>query len=136
MPEVTAEPAYLGKTRAKMWTYLIAGGALLLLILVANFAIVNPDLARDGATTFLSLPAWAFPVIIGVLGLGMYVMGLKIEADWPELAGAVMIGGSVLAGEILLGINNFAIGGIAAIPYILPLVIFLGLMGYSMVKTK
>ena len=94
------EREFLGRKKAKLWTYLIFGTVLALGILLANFAVVNPALARRGVDYVLGLPAGAFPVIAGVVGALIYVLGLKIETDWPEALGALLIAGAVASGRV------------------------------------
>jgi hypothetical protein len=57
------EREFMGRRKAKLWTYLIFGTFLVLGVLLANFAFVNPELARRSVYYFLGLPSWAFPVI-------------------------------------------------------------------------
>ena len=66
----------------------------------------------------------------------MFFGGLKIEADWPEALGALMIASAVLTGEIMIGLDKFALGGIAFLPYFIPLAVFVVLFGVGMVKSK
>jgi hypothetical protein len=130
------ETEFMGGRKAKLWTYLILGLLLVVGILIFNFAIKNPELAERGVDAFLGLPSWAFPLIGGVLGILVFWLGLKMETDWPEFLGALLIAGSLLAAEILLGWDNFAFGGIAVIPYILPPAVFLVLLVIGMVKSR
>lgn len=126
----------MGGTRAKMWTYLIFAVVLVAGILVANFALSNPDLARNGMDAFLGMPPWVFPLVAAVVGLLVYWMGLKLETDWPEGVGAMIIAGALAWGEIMLGWEKFQLGGMVVVPYVIPLVVFLVLMGYSMARSK
>jgi len=126
----------MGGSRAKMWTYLIFAVVLIVGIVVANFALSNPDLARNGMDAFLGMPPWAFPLVAAVVGLLVFWMGLKLETDWPEGVGALIIAGAIASGEILLGWEKFQLGGMVVVPYVIPLVVFLALMGYSMVRSK
>ena len=130
------ETRFMGSRKAKLWTYLILGVLLCVGVLVANFAIKNPEAARGALDGFRGLPAWAYPSIAGVVGAGLFLLGLKLETDWPEFLGAIMIGGSVLTAEILLGWDKFEIGGIVAIPFVLPLAVFLVLVIVGMAKSK
>ena len=130
------EREFMGRKKAKLWTYLIFGALLVLGVLLANFALVNPDLARRSVDYFLGLPAWAFPVIAGVVGVLIYVLGLKIETDWPEALGALLVAGAVAWGEFLLGWDRFVVGGLAVTPYVIPLLTFLVLLMVGMVKSR
>jgi hypothetical protein len=130
------EREYMGTGKAKVWTYLILGVVLVIAIVVANFAIANPTVAREGVEAFMGLPPWAFPAIGAFVGLLIFLLGLKLETDWPEAVGALLVGGSIAGGEILLGWQNFELGGLVVVPYLLPLVVFLGMLGYSVVHSR
>ena len=126
----------MGTGKAKVWTYLILGVVLVIAIVVANFAMANPTLAHEGVEAFMGLPPWAFPVLGASVGLIIFVIGLKLETDWPEAVGALLVGGSIAAGEILLGWKNFEVGGLVVVPYLLPVIVFLGMLGYSVVRSR
>jgi hypothetical protein len=130
------EREYMGTGKAKVWTYLILGVVLVIAIVVANFAMANPTVAREGVEAFMGLPPWAFPAIGAFVGLVIFMLGLKLETDWPEAVGALLVGGSIAGGEILLGWQNFELGGLVVVPYLLPLVVFLGMLGYSVVHSR
>jgi hypothetical protein len=130
------EKEYMGGSRAKMWTYLIFAVVLIVGILVANFALSNPDLARKGMDEFMGMPSWTFPVIAAVLGVLVYWMGLKLETDWPEGVGALLIAGAIAWAEMMYGWEKLHFGGMIVVPYLIPLVVFLGLMGYSMARSR
>ena len=130
------EREFMGRKKAKLWTYLIFGTVLVLGILLANFAVVNPALARRGVDYFLGLPAGAFPVITGFVGALIYVLGLKIETDWPEALGALLIAGAVAWAEFLIGWDRFVVGGLAVTPYVIPLLTFLILLMVGMLKSR
>ena len=126
----------MGGSRAKMWTYFIFAIVLVVGILVANFVLSNPDLARNGVDAFLGMPPWTFPLVAAVVGLLVYLLGLKLETDWPEGMGALLIAGAIAWGEIMLGWEKFHVGGMVVVPYLIPLVVFLVLMGYSMARSR
>lgn len=130
------ERRFLGSRKAKIWTYLILGIVIIVGVLIANFAIDNPELARNGVDAFLGLPNWAFPAILFVVGAFIFWLGLKMETDWPEFIGSFLIGSSVLTAEVMLGWEKFQLGGITVIPYILPPLVFLVLIIVGMVKSK
>jgi hypothetical protein len=48
----------------------------------------------------------------------------------------MMIAGSVLAGEVLLGWSKFEVGGIVAIPYAIPALVLLVLLMIGNAKTR
>jgi hypothetical protein len=130
------EREFMGRKKAKLWTYLIFGTLLVLGVLLANFALVNPDLAHRSVDYFLGLPYWAFPVIAGLIGVLIYVLGLTIETDWPEALGALLIAGSVAWAEFLIGWDRFVVAGLAVTPYAMPLLTFLSLLMVAMVKSR
>jgi hypothetical protein len=132
----THETEYMGGRKSKVWTYLILAGVLIVGVVVANFALSNPETAQTGVDAFLGLPAWAFPSITIVAGAIIFFLGLKLETDWPEGLGALLVAGGVAWGEIMLGWENFQLGGMVVLPYIFPLVIFLLLMAYSVVRSR
>lgn len=126
----------MGGSRAKMWTYLIFAVVLVLGIIIANFALSNPELARNGMDAFLGLPPWAFPLVAALVGLLVFWVGLRLETDWPEGVGALLVSGAIAWGEIMLGWEKFQLGGMVVVPYVIPLVAFLLLMGYSIARSK
>jgi hypothetical protein len=130
------EREFMGRKKAKVWTYLIFGTLLVLGVLLANFALVNPDLTRRSVDYFLGLPSRAFPVIAGVLGMLIYTFGLMIETDWPEALGALLIAGSVAWAEFLIGWDRFVVAGVAVTPYAIPLLTFLVLLMVGIVKSR
>lgn len=130
------EREFMGRKKAKLWTYLIFGTVLVLGVLAANFAVVNPDLTRRGVSYFLGLPVGAFPVITGIVGVLIYFVGLRIETDWPEALGALLIAGAVAWGEFLIGWDRFIVGGLAATPYMIPLLTFLVLLMVGLFKSR
>jgi hypothetical protein len=130
------ETEFAGGRKAKLWTYIIIGMLLIVGILIFNFAIKNPETAEKGFDAFLGLPNWAFVAIAGGLGIIIFYLGLKIETDWPEFIGALLIAGALLAAEIMFGWDNFELGGIAVIPYILPVAVFLVLIVIGMTKSR
>jgi hypothetical protein len=131
-----AETEYMGGRKAKLWTYMILMLALVLGAVVVNFVIKDPALAREGVHRFMGMPRWAFPCITGVVGLLLFWLGLNIETDWPEAVGAFMVAGSIAAGEFLIGWSKFALGGLAVVPYVIPLLVFFILLIVGMVKSR
>lgn len=126
----------MGGSRAKMWTFIILGVLLLLGIVVANFAMTNPKLAAEGVDAFLGMPPWAFPGIAAAVGLLLYLLGLRLETDWPEGIGALIVAASIATGELMVGWEKFELGGMAVIPYVIPLVVFLVMMAYSVARSR
>jgi len=126
----------MGGSRAKVWTYLILAVVLVVGIVVGNFAMSNPELARNGVDAFMGMPPWAFPAVLVVVGTLLYLMGLRLETDWPEGLGALMISGALAWGELMLGWEKFQLGGMVVVPYVIPLVVFLVLMAYSVARSR
>ena len=130
------ETEYMGGKKARLWSYMILMFVLVLGAVVVNLVVKDPQLAKEGVHKFLGMPRWAFPVITFVIGLLVFWGGLKIETDWPEALGAFLISGSIAAGEFLLGWHRFALGGLAVVPYVIPLLVFFILLVVGMVKSK
>lgn len=126
----------MGSGRAKMWTYFILAVVLVVGVVVANFAMNNPEMAKNGVDAFMGLPPFAFPAIAVAVGLLIYLLGLKLETDWPEGLGALLVAGGIASGEILLGWEKFELGGLVVLPYVFPIAAFLGLMGYSIARSR
>jgi hypothetical protein len=132
----TVEQEYMGGSKARVWTYVILAGLLLIGLLVANFVWANPEDARAALDGFLGLPGWAIVAIMAVLGVLVFWAGLKIEADWPEAVGALLIAGAVLAIEMMVGLETFMLFNMAFVPYFIPLFVFVVLFGVGMLKSK
>lgn len=126
----------MGTGRAKVWTYLIVAVVLVAGVVVANFAISNPEMANKGVDAFMGMPPWGFPAVAAAVGLLIYLLGLKLETDWPEALGALLVAGAIASGEILLGWKRFELGGMIVVPYLIPVVAFVALMGYSVVRSR
>ena len=122
--------------RAKRWTYLIVGLFLFVLFIILNYTIGNYDSAKSGVNKFLSLPGWLYPILLGVIGLGIFWFGTKIEADWPEVVGAGMISIAVAVAEIMIGWNKFMFGGMSIMPILIPIGVFLIFIVVGMLKTR
>jgi hypothetical protein len=130
------EREFGGKSRAKVWTYLIGMFVLVVLALIINAVIKDPNMAREGVKSFLGLPSWAFPLIAGGAGFVIWWLGLKIETDWPEALGAFLVAGSIAGGEILFGWKRMELGGLVVVPYLIPLAVFVVLMAVGMQKSR
>lgn len=130
------EKEYMGSGRAKMWTYLILAVVLVVGTVIGNFALNSPETAQEGVDAFLGLPSYAFPSIAIGVGLIVFYLGLKVETDWPEGIGALMVSGGIAGGEILLGWETFELGGLVVVPYVIPVAVFLLMMGYSVARSR
>lgn len=122
------------KSRIQSW--LLLGLIVAVTVVVANFAISNPDVATNGVDAFLGMPKWAFPSIAGAGGVLVYLFGLRVATNWPEALGAALISGALISGMVMFGWENFQLGGIAAVPFILPVVLFIVLMLVALSKSK
>jgi hypothetical protein len=130
------ETEFMGGRKAKIWTYVILLGVLVLGVVLVNLFLKSPDLARNGIATILGLPSWVFPILTGLIGVLIFWVGLKIETDWPEALGALLIAGSVAAGEVMIGWNHFALGGLVVVPWVIPIAIFLILLAIGMTRSR
>jgi hypothetical protein len=131
MQRVETEPRS-GRSRA--WTYLIVAMVLIALVLLGNVVLSNPDASKHALDRFLGLPGWALTVIVGVVGAIIYWLGLKVEADWPEHLGAVMIAAAATAGELLFGWHRLEFGGLVVLPYLVAPLILVVLFVIAMKK--
>jgi len=129
------ERQFMGTGKSKMWTYLIMLAVLIIGALVANLALSNPTIAKEGVKGFFGLPSWALALVTFIIGAGIFWVGLKMETDWPEAVGAFLVAGSVCAGEIMIGWNHFNLGGMFVVPYLLPIAVFLVLLMYGMKRS-
>ena len=127
---------YFGVPVGKIWNYLIAGAVVLILFVVINFVIGDPEKAKHGVQKFLNLPGWAYPTILAAVGLGIWWFGTKIEPDWPEALGAGLIAIGVGVAEIMIGWRRFALGGLSIIPIVLPILVFLVFLGLGARKSR
>jgi len=132
---MAAEKEFLGTGKGRMWTYLIMLTLLIVGALVANLVLSNPTAAKDGFSSFLGLPSWALALVAFAAGAVVFWLGLQMEPDWPEAIGGFLIAGSVVAGEMIIGWKHFELGGLFVVPYLLPVVVFLGLLVYGVRKS-
>lgn len=135
MADEIVEREFMGKGRSKIWTYLILMVVLVAVALVINVVWLDPGRASAGMKSFLGLPSWALATVMFLAGAIIFWLGLKMETDWPEAIGAMLISGSVLWFELIVGWARMALGGVVVIPYILPIVVFVGLLMYGMKKS-
>lgn len=132
---MATEKEFLGGRKGKMWTYLIFLGVLIVGALVANLALSNPTIAKEGVKGFFGLPSWALALVTFIIGASIFWVGLKVETDWPEALGAFLVAGSIIAGEIMIGWDTFNVGGLFVVPYLLPVAVFLVMLMYGMKKS-
>ena len=132
--EEVVERGFMGKSRSKVWTYLILMMLLVVLVIVVNLVWKNPTMASEGIKSFFGLPAWALATVMFLAGAIIFWAGLKIETDWPEAIGAFLIAGSVAWFELIAGWSKFELG-LVVVPYLIPLVVFVLLLMYGMRKS-
>ena len=135
MGEETVEREYMGKGRAKVWTYLILMVLLVAIVVVINLVWNNPTGASEGVKSFFGLPGWALATVTVLVGAIIFGLGLKMETDWPEAIGAFLISAAITWFEFIVGWNKFAIGGLVVLPYIIPILMFALLLVYGMKKS-
>ncbi|MBL9014279.1 MAG: hypothetical protein JNL83_08885 [Myxococcales bacterium] len=128
------ERGFMGKSRSKVWTYLILMMVLVGLVVVVNVVWKNPTAASEGFRSFFGLPSWALATVMFLAGAIIFWAGLKIETDWPEAIGAFLIAGSVAWFQLIIGWNKFELG-LVVVPYIIPLAVFGLLLMYGMKKS-
>lgn len=129
------EREYMGKSRSKIWTYLILMVVLTAVVLALNLVWNDPHRASEGIKSFFGLPGWALATVMFVVGALVFVMGLKIETDWPEAFGAFLISGSVVWMELIVGWDRFAPAHLVVLPYVIPIAVFVLLLMYGMKKS-
>jgi hypothetical protein len=120
------------KQKSKVWTYLIMIMVLVGIVILINVVWNDPKRAENGIKDFFGLPGWALASITFVVGALVFWGGLKVEPEWPEALGAILVGGSVAAFEMIIGWNRFDFGGMVVIPYLIPLVVVVIMMMYAM----
>ena len=135
MGEETVEREYMGKGRAKVWTYLILMVLLVTIVIVINVVWNDPTSAREGVKSFLGLPSYLLALVTLLAGLLIFWLGLKMETDWPEAFGAFLIAASAFWGEMIIGWDKFNVGGLVVLPYIIPIALFAILLMYGMKKS-
>ena len=135
MGEETVEREYMGKGRAKVWTYLILMVLLVTIVIIINVVWNDPTSAREGVKSFLGLPSYLLALVTLLAGLLIFWLGLKMETDWPEAFGAFLIAASAFWGEMIIGWEKFNVGGIVVLPYIIPIALFAILLMYGMKKS-
>jgi hypothetical protein len=128
------EHEFMGKSRSKVWTYLILMVVFVVLVLVINLVLLDPGTAKSGLKHFFGLPSWALATACFLAGAIVFWLGLKMETDWPEFIGSFLIALSVFAFELIIGWSKLSFG-VAVLPYLLPLVVFALLMMYGMKKS-
>jgi hypothetical protein len=134
MAEVV-EKEFMGKGRAKVWTYLILMVVLVILAVVVNLVWNNPTSAREGISHFLGLPSYTLALVLFLVGSIIFWLGLKMETDWPEGIGAFLITAAVTWGEFIIGWQRFDIGGLVVVPYLIPILTFALLLIYAMKRS-
>jgi len=122
-------------TRSRAWTYLIVALGVIAAIVLVNVVFSNPGAAKASMERLFGLPGWALTAIVATVGLLIFWAGLKVEADWPEHFGALLLAGATASAEILIGWQRFELGGLVVVPYLIPAVILVVLFIVSMQKS-
>jgi hypothetical protein len=135
MGDEVVEREFMGKGRSKVWTYLILMVVLVAVVVIVNVVWLNPSAASHGMKSFFGLPSWALATVMFLAGAIIFWLGLKMETDWPEAFGALLIAGAVAWLEMIVGWDKFAIGGLFVLPYVLPLATFAILLIYGMKRS-
>ncbi len=131
MPRMAEDPSEW-RQKGKVWTYLIMAMLFVVVIIVINVVWKNPEMAEEGVKHFFGLPSPLLAAILAVVGFLVYWAGLKVEPEWPEAVGAFLVAGAIAWFELIVGWRHFELGGIVVIPYLIPLVAFVGLLMYAM----
>ena len=119
-----------------MWTYFILMALLIVLVVVVNLVWKNPGAASAHMKSFVGLPGWALATVMFIVGALIFVLGLKVEPDWPEAIGAFLIAGAAVWFEMIVGWGKFDVGGLFVIPYLIPVAIFLLLLMYGIRNSR
>ena len=72
------ENEFMGGGKAKLQTYLIRGGLLVVAVIVGNLAFNSPEAAKNGVSKVMGLPGWAIPILLFVPQLLKKSRGLAI----------------------------------------------------------
>ena len=113
---------------------IVALGVIAAIVLV-NVVFSNPGAAKASMEKLFGLPGWALTAIIGAVGALVFWAGLKVEADWPEHFGAVLLAGATASAEILIGWHYFEVGGLVVVPYVIPALVLVVLYIVAMEKS-
>ncbi|MDQ3370614.1 MAG: hypothetical protein M3680_34795 [Myxococcota bacterium] len=128
------EREFMGKGRGRVWTYLILMVVLVAIVVVVNVVWNDPTRASEGMRSFMGLPSWALATVMFGVGALVFWLGLKVETDWPEALGALLIAGAVAWFELIVGWNRFELG-LVVVPYLIPIATFSLLLMYGMKKS-
>lgn len=124
----------MGKSRSRVWTYLILMMLLVVVVVVVNVVWKNPTAASEGMKSFFGLPSWALATVVFLVGAVVFWAGLKIETDWPEAIGAFLIAAAIAWFQLIIGWNKFELG-LVVVPYLIPMAVFSVLLMYGMKKS-
>ncbi|MBA3459157.1 MAG: hypothetical protein H0T46_04295 [Deltaproteobacteria bacterium] len=132
--EEVVERGFMGKSRSRVWTYLILMMLLVVVVVVVNVVWKNPTAASEGMKSFFGLPSWALATVVFLVGAVVFWAGLKIETDWPEAIGAFLIAAAIAWFQLIIGWNKFELG-LVVVPYLIPMAVFSVLLMYGMKKS-
>src|SRR5205085_12410663 len=111
MGDEIVEREFMGAHKSKIWTYLILMILLIVIAVVINVVWNSPESARNGVSHFFGLPGYVLALVLFLVGSVIFWLGLKMETDWPEGIGALMITTAVTSGELIIGWKHFDLGG-------------------------
>jgi hypothetical protein len=114
---------------------MIVAMAVILAIVLVNVVFSNPAAAKHDLDRLFGLPGWTLAAIMAAAGALIFWAGLKVEADWPEHLGAVMIAIAAAWGEILIGWSRMELGGLVVVPYVIPPLVLVVLYIVAMEKS-
>jgi hypothetical protein len=134
MSDEVVERGFMGKSRSKVWTYLILMMLLVAIVVVVNVVWKNPTAASEGMKSFFGLPSWALATVVFLVGAIVFWAGLKIETDWPEAIGAFLIAAAIAWFQLIIGWSKFELG-LVVVPYLIPMAVFGILLMYGMKKS-
>ena len=129
------ESRFMANIRNKLWSILIIGVLLVGAFVLLRYVIMSPDKARAGYSTIAGLPGWATPIIMSLIGAGLFWVGLRIRSDWPELIGSGLIAGAVGVTEMKIGWHKFAIGS-SFTPILIPAAVFVVLVIVGQIRSR
>ncbi len=129
------ESRLMANLRNKLWSILIVLGTLVLAFVLLRYAVMSPAKAKAGYSTIVGMPSWLAPIVMTLLGAGIFWLGLKVRSDWPEIIGAGLIAGAVGVTEMLIGWQKFAIGS-SFTPIIIPAIVFVALILFSQTRSR
>ena len=106
------------------------------IVVLVNVVWKNPSAVGSSVKSFLGLPGWLLALVLAAIGALIFWVGLKMEPDWPEAIGAVLIAAAVTWLELIVGWNKLEVGGLVVIPYLVPVIVFVLLLVYAVRNSR